>query len=99
MDMIEKKQEETLLKVANYNSNERIVFSKRLSYLFLIAIVGFLGFMVMDIYGLTDKGIYEAISDFVLGLIFAMLIMGFLYTRGYLEKVRAFKRRMLHRVV
>ena len=97
MDMIEKKQEETLLKVADYNSNERIVFSKRLSYLFLIAIVGFLGFMVMDIYGLTDKGIYEAISDFVLGLIFAMLIMGFLYTRGYLEKVRAFKLRMLHR--
>ena len=97
MDMIEKKQEETLLKVADYNNNERIAFLKRLSYLFLTAIVGFVGFMVMDIYGLTDSGIYEAISDFVLGLIFAMLILGFLYTRGYLEKVRAFKLRMLHR--
>lgn len=97
MDMIEKKQEETLLKVADYNSNEKMAFSKRLSYLFLIGIVGFLGFMVMDINGLTDSGIYEAISDFILGLIFAMLILGFLYTRGYLEKVRAFKMRLLHR--
>ncbi|MEY8428041.1 helix-turn-helix domain-containing protein [Lachnospiraceae bacterium 46-15] len=97
IDMIEKKQEETLLKVADYSSNERIVFSKRLSYLFLAAIVGFIAFMVMDIYGLTSRGIYEAISDFVLGLIFGMLILGFLYTRGYLEKVRAFKLRILHR--
>ena len=33
MDMIEKKQEETLLKVADYGNNERIAFSKRLRHL------------------------------------------------------------------
>ncbi len=97
MDMMDQKKEETLLKVADYNSSEKMTFSKRLSYLFLTAILSFIIFMVMDICGLEGSEIYDFISGCMLGIVFGMLIVGFLYTRGYMEKVRAFKLRLLHR--
>lgn len=96
-DMINKQTEETLLKVADYNNDEKMVFSKRLHILFLIAVAAFIIYMVLDIQGLTSTGIYEDIADYSLGLVFGMVIMGALYTSRYVGKIQAFKKRLLKR--
>ena len=37
--MIDRKQEHTLLKIADYNNNEKMIFSKRLHYLLLVLLL------------------------------------------------------------
>lgn len=96
-DMIDKKTPETLLKVADYSNNEKMVFSRRLNLLFILGVIAFIIYMVLDIRGLTSVGIYENIADFALGLVFGMLLAGVLYTSRYITKIRAFKQRLLGR--
>ena len=96
-DMIDKKTQETLLKVADYSSNEKMVFSKRLNRLFILGVLAFIIYMVLDIRGLASVGIYENIADFALGLAFGILLTGVLYTSRYITKIRAFKQRLLGR--
>lgn len=38
--------EETLLKVADYNNSENMIFSKRLSYIFLMGLAAFIVYML-----------------------------------------------------
>lgn len=96
-DMIDKQTEETLLKVADYNNGEKIVFSKRLHLLFLLAIAAFIIYMVLDIMGLSSTGTYEDIASCSLGFVFGMVLMGALYTSRYMGKIQAFKKRLLKR--
>lgn len=98
-DMIDKQTEETLLKVADYNNEEKIVFSKRLHFLFLLAVVAFIVYMVLDILGLSSTGIYEHIASFSLGLVFGMVMVGALYTSRYMSKIQAFKKRLMKQVI
>lgn len=96
-DMIDKKHQETLLKVADYSNNEKIVFSRRLNLLFILGVIAFLVYMFLDIRGLTSVGVYEDIASFALGLVFGMLLVGVLYTSRYITKIKAFKQRLLGR--
>jgi len=95
--MIDKKTQETLLKVADYNNNEKMAFSRRLNLLFILGVIAFIVYMLLDIRGLTSAGIYENIADFALGLVFGMLLIGVLYTSRYITKIKAFKQRLLGR--
>ena len=89
--------EETLLKVADYNNSENMIFSKRLSYIFLMGLAAFIVYMFMDIQGLTTISFYDNIASFALGLVLGVLILGVLYTSRYMSKIRAFKMRLLNR--
>lgn len=94
---MDKKTEETLLKVADYTNNERMVFSKRLSCFFLAGLAAFIVYMILDIRGLTSIGIYEDIASYMLGFVGGALVVGALYTSRYMAKIRAFKMRLLKR--
>lgn len=97
MEMIDKKTEETMLKVADYEKEEKMRFSRRMCGIFLAAIAAFCVYGYLDIRGLTSTGIYENIADFSLGLVFGVLILGALSTSRYMAKIQAFKKRLLHK--
>ena len=98
-NMIDKKTEETLLKVADYSNQEKMVLSKRLNLLFILGVIAFILYMFLDIRGLASVGIYENIANFALGLVFGILLAGVLYTSRYMSRIRAFKMRLLHRSI
>lgn len=97
VEVMDKKTEETLLKVADYTNNEKMVFSKRLSYFFLAGLAAFIVYMILDVKGLTAIQVYEDIASYMLGLVGGVLVVGALYTSRYMAKIRAFKLRLLKR--
>lgn len=96
-DMIDKEKEEALLKVADYESTEKMNFLKKLNFLFIIAVIAFIAYAILESNGLTATGIYEHIAEFCLGLVFGMLVIGVIFTSKYASKIRTFKRRLLKR--
>lgn len=95
---MDKREEETLLKVVDYSNAEKSIFSKRLCWLFVAGLAAFVAYMILDIQGLTETGFYEDIASFMLGIVFGDLLVGALYTSRYMAKIRAAKMRLLGRI-
>ena len=49
-----RQDEELMLKIADYNNNERDSFSKRMSIMFIVVIIGMAVYMIIDIFGLAQ---------------------------------------------
>lgn len=98
MEMPDKKTEETLLKVADYENGQILRFLKRLCRLFLAAIAAFGVYFVIEVNGLASTGVYEKIASFSLGLVFGALLLGALFTSRYMARIRSFKLRLLRRI-
>ena len=94
---MEQKTEQTLLKVADYENQDKMIFSRRLCRLFIVAIIAFIVYGIIEMLGLSSTGIYEAISSFALGLVFGGLLVGALVTSRYMAKVQAFKQKLLYK--
>ena len=94
---MDKKTEETLLKIADYNNNERMNFFKRLHYFLIAGLIAFIVYAVIEAQGLTDIVLYDNIASAMLGFVLGVLLVGVLYTSPYIMKIRAFKSRLLHR--
>lgn len=69
------KKEETIFKVADYSNQEKMIFTKRMHYIFIAGVIAFILYMFLEIKGLADAGIYEDIASFALGLVFGILIL------------------------
>jgi len=95
--ILEKETKNTLLKVADYSTNENIIFSKRLNYIFLMGLAAYIVYMLIDIQNLTVLPLYDNIASFALGLVLGVLLVGALYTSRYISKIKAFKMRLLKR--
>lgn len=93
--MIDKETEQTLLKVADYENQDKMKLSKRMCGLFIAAILAFVVYAVIDIQGLAETGVYEKIASASLGIVLGVLLVGVLYTSRYMAKVQAFKQRLL----
>ena len=96
-EMMDQKTEQTLLKVADYENQDKMKFSSRICKLFIVAIIAFIVYGVIDMLGLSSTGIYEAISSFALGLVFGGLLTGALVTSRYMAKIQAFKQKLLYK--
>lgn len=96
-EMIDKKTEEMLLKVAEYESEEKQRFSRRICALFIVATLAFILYGVLNFTGLDVKDGYEQIASYAMGIVGGALLVGVLYTSGYLEKIKAFKKRVFHK--
>lgn len=96
-DRMDKKEEEVLLKVADYNNDEKMRLVKRLHRLFLLGIAAFIVYAVIEIRGLAQTGVYEDVASAALGFVFGMVLCGALFTSRYAAKITAFKRRLLRR--
>ena len=90
-----KKEREMMQKIAVFHNKEKADLSRRVHYLFVLAIMAFIIYMALDIMELSDTGIYEDISSFSLGLVFGMLSVGALYTSKYYWHIRGWKRKVL----
>ncbi len=98
-EKMNKELEDTVLKVADYSNEERKRLIKRIHVLFLVGIIAFIIYMILDIMGLTNQGITEAIASFCLGIVLGMLIAGLIYTSRYGARIREYKKRLLKRQV
>ena len=96
-EMIDKKTEQTLLKVADYENQDKMKFSRRMCGLFLAAIAAFIIYAVIELQGLASTGIYEMAASAALGFVFGVLLLGALFTSRYMTKVQAFKQKLLHK--
>lgn len=95
---MDKKTEEIMLKVADYNNEERNFFSKKICVMFLIAIAGMAVYAGIDILGLAETQPYETIVSIALGFVLGTLLTGLLYASRYMSKAKAYKMRLLKKI-
>lgn len=95
-EKMNKEMEETVLKVAEYSNEEKNRLMTKLHYFSWVGVIAFVIFIVLEALGMADEGITEAIASFCCGLAFGMLIIGVIYTSCYINKFKAFKKRILH---
>lgn len=96
--MVNKETEQVILKAAEYESNDKNRFSRRVCGLFVAAIAAFILYGVLDACGLAAEQGYDPIATCALGLVFGALLVGALYTSSYLGKVQSFKLRLLRKL-
>lgn len=96
-EQMDKELEETVRKVADYSNEEKIRIVKSLHIFSWIGVLAFGIFLVLDVMNLADTGITEAIASFCQGFAFGMLIIAVIYTSRYVNKIKAFKKRLLQR--
>ena len=86
---------ETVLQVADYSNEEKERILRRMHWLFVAGLIGFVTFLVITFLGLSETSPYEAIGSFGLGIAFGMVILGVIFTSRYALRIREFKMRML----
>lgn len=93
-----KELEDTVLKVADYNNQEKQKVTKRMCTLFVCGVIAFTIYLVMEYLGVADnKGIQEDAASCALGFAYGVMLTGVIYTSGHLAKIKAFKMRLLKR--
>ncbi len=96
-DHMNHETEEMMLKIADYNNNERRILTRRLFWIFTAGLIAFCVYMISDIMGLAEIEMYARIEDFALGIVLGVLIVGMIFSSRYAMKIRAMKKRLLHR--
>ncbi len=96
-DNMDKKTEETLLKAAEYTNNEKMIFSKRLSFIFAAGLIANIAYLIMDVTGMTQGERFDGLEGFLLGFVGGVLILGIVYNSRYMAKIRDFKMRLINR--
>lgn len=92
-----KELEETVWKVADYSTSEKQKYARRMCVLYIIGVVSFIVYFVMDCLGMADGGgTSEMIADIAIGFPLGVMIGGILYTSGCLAKWKKFKKRILN---
>ncbi len=86
---------ETVLQVADYSNEEKTRLLRRMHWLFIAGLIGFVTFLVITLLGLDTTSPYEGIGSFGLGIAFGMVILGVIFTSRYTAKIRKFKLRLL----
>ena len=89
---------ETVLQVADYSNEEKARIMRRMHWLFIAGLVGFVVFLVITLLGLDSTAPYEGIGSFGLGIAFGMVILGVIYTSRSIVKIRELKLRLLDKV-
>ena len=95
IQQMNQEMKETVLQVADYSNEEKTRLLKRMHWLFIAGLVGFIVFLATVALGLSDIDPYEAIGSFGLGIAFGMIIIGVIFTSRHALKIREFKMRLL----
>ena len=94
-EQMNKELKETVLQVADYSNEEKTRLLRRMHWLFMAGLAGFVMFLVITLLGLENTSPYEGIGSFGLGIAFGMIILGVIFTSRYAARIRAFKLRLL----
>lgn len=96
-NMIEKEQETTLLKVAEYENEGKMKYTKRIRNVFMIALVAQLAAIVINLMEWNGSSVGDAVSGFSMGMVWGILLVGVLMNTRYGAKMKDFKMRLLKR--
>ncbi len=96
---MDKKTEETMVKIADYNENEKKLLARRVGYFQGVALVAMMGYMYMLFSDITDNAVDGLISGLLLGIVIGSLILGVLNAYGVLEKIRPYKMRLVNSIL
>lgn len=96
---MDKKTEETLEKIADYNENEKKLLARRVGHFQGVALVAMIGYMYMLFSDMADTVINGFISGLLLGIVIGTLILGVLNAYGMLEKIRPYKLKLVKRIL
>ena len=96
-ETMNKEMEETLLKIADYNNVEKQRLTRKMCILFTVGVIFFVIYMVLDTMGIADTFADGAVANIALGFSFGMMMVGVMYTSGFLMKFKALKKRLLTR--
>ena len=88
---------ETVLQVADYSNEEKSRLLRRMHWLFIAGLAGFIVFLVIYFGGMDNSPVYDTIAGLGLGIAFGMLVVGVIFTSRYEARIREFKRRLLNR--
>lgn len=97
-DNMDAKTEALMLKIADYNNNEKNFFSKRMCAMFIIALVGMAIYEVIEFLGLSRTEPYITIIHTTWGFVSGTLITGFLYASRYIVKLKEARARLTRRL-
>ena len=86
---------ETVLQVADYSNEEKARLLKRMHWMFIAGLIGFIVFLVITLLGLDTVSPYEGTGSFGLGIAFGMIVIGVIFTSRYASRIREFKMRLL----
>lgn len=89
-EIMEKEVKETVLNLTDYSEAMNQKIKGRLLVLTIIAIIGMIAFLIIEITGLdTPESVYERVAGAGLGLDCGILIVLALYLSGILGKIKA----------
>lgn len=94
---MDKELEETVLKVAEYSSEEKRRSTLIVRLYFIAGIVALIVNGVLGLMELGDSFWLGFVKGITFGLALGAMILGIIYTTGLMEKIYAFKMRMLGR--
>ena len=86
---------ETVMQVADYSSEEKARLLKRIHWLFIAGLAGFVTFFIIYFTGKDGSPVYDFIAGVGLGIAFGMIVLGVVFTSRYAAKIRALKLRLL----
>ena len=95
-DAMDKKLEETVVKVADYSNQEKHQLARRMCLLFIAGAALFTLYLVWVAAG--EPAAWEKVASCALGFAYGMMLVGILYTSGRLARLRALKLRLLKRL-
>jgi len=96
---MDKKTEETLVKIADYNEKEKKLLARRVGHFQGVALVAMMGYMYMLFSDMTDNVVDGLIAGLLLGIVIGSLILGVLNAYGVLEKIRPYKMRFIKSIL
>ncbi len=92
---MDEEMKETVLQVAEYSNEEKKRITMMLRIYFIVGIVGLVINGILTVLDLKETFWLGFVKGATIGFALVAMIMGILYTTGTLEKVKAFKRRLI----
>ena len=96
-EKMDKELEETVIKVAEYSSEEKKRSALIARVYFIIGIIALLANGIMNMMELGDTFAVGLLKGLTFGTVLASMILGIIYTTGLMCKLYAFKKRLLRR--
>lgn len=96
-DIVNKEKEEAMLKVSDYENEVKLKMSRRVRWIFVVGFLALIINMIIESQDLRGISTYDAISGFTSGSATSIMFFGIIYTSKYMNKIIAFKMRLLGR--
>lgn len=97
-ERMNKELEETVLKVADYNNEEKRKMTRVMHWLYIAGVVSFIIFFILLMLEPETAAFWYGYAEGVtLGIPFGTVLVGATMTSKYAAKIRSFKKRILNR--